>query len=90
MFLVGNGHRLLGALRGIFNRKMLAPENKALAVGAAQNLLTALQFNERLRRHGNVAAGADAFLPGNNDGVLKTPADEFIAHEHGLRNILAG
>ena len=63
---------------------MFAPENEALAVGAAQNLLAALQFDEGLRRNGNVTAGADAFFNSHNDGMFQAFADEFVAHEHRL------
>ncbi|CAK7042193.1 MAG: hypothetical protein DESF_01763 [Desulfovibrio sp.] len=48
--------RLGRALGRFSNCEMFAPENEALAVGAAQYLLPALQFDERLRRNGNVAA----------------------------------
>ena len=68
---------------------MLAPEDQALAVGTAQNLLAALQLNEGLRGHRDIATGADAVLHSHNDRMLQAYADELIAHEHWLRNGLA-
>ena len=71
-------------------REVFAPVNEALAVGAAENLLTALQFNEGLRRYGDMAAAADAFADRHDDGMLKTLADKFVTHENGLRHKTAG
>ena len=62
--------------------KVLAPVNKTLAVGAVQNLVTALQFDEGLRRDHDPAAFAHPGRYRNNDGMGEPPADELVSVEH--------
>ena len=65
---------------------VVRPVHETLAVGAAHDVVAALQINEDLRRDGNVAAGADARFHRHDDGVTQAVADELVAAEHGRGN----
>ena len=75
----------ISRLIGLFV-EVLHPVNQTLTVGAVDDLMAALQFNERLGGDHDPATGTNSGGHGHNHGMGQTAADELIAIKDRTRH----
>ena len=84
--------KLFGVVRHFISRlvglfiEVLHPVNQALTVGAVDDLMASLQFNECLRGDHDPATGTDPGSHGYDHGMGQTATDELIAIKDGTRH----